>query len=150
MVVLSVRAYCSATPPWYAAAAVRTAVLALDAREQRALGVDAELVAVAGDRGLEELGVRREDERRELGHRRVEQELRLHRVPVLRVEVGAPRAVDAEAEPAQWLGLAAGASSESQPASSAAAPPARPAPSTARRDEMGHPPIIERGGWVAP
>ena len=26
MVVLSVRAYCSATPPWYAAAAVRTAV----------------------------------------------------------------------------------------------------------------------------
>ena len=92
MVVLSVRAYCSATPPWYAAAAVRTACLAVDACEQRTLGVDAELVAVAGDRGVEELGVRREDERRELRHCRVEQELRLHRVPVLRVDVGSRRA----------------------------------------------------------
>ena len=90
--VLSVRAYCSGD-----AAVVRRGrrahrLLAVEALEQRALGVDAELVAVAGDRGVEDPGVRGEDERRELRQRRVEQELRLHRVPVLRVEVGSGRA----------------------------------------------------------
>ena len=138
MVVLSVRAYCPATPPWYAAAAVRTAVLALDAREQRALGVDAELVAVAGDRGVEDLGVRREDERRELRQRRdragtapAPSPSPAGRTPVQRSRL----AVRSAARRGSLVPAScAGVSSASQPASSAAAPPARPAPSTARRD----------------
>jgi hypothetical protein len=61
-------------------------VLALDPGEQGRLGVEPELVAVAADGRLEDVGVRGQHERRELGQRGVEQELRLHGLPVLRVE----------------------------------------------------------------
>ncbi len=51
--------------------------------EQRVLGVPAEPVAVVGDRRVQQPGVRREDEGRELGQLRVEQELGADGVPVL-------------------------------------------------------------------
>jgi hypothetical protein len=59
----------------------------LEAGQQRGLGVGGQLVAVAVDGRLQGRCVRGEDERRELRELGVEQELRAHRVPVLRVEL---------------------------------------------------------------
>ena len=151
MVVLSVRAYCSATPPWYAAAAVRTPVSRSRPASSALLGVDAELVAVAGDRGVEDLGVRREDERRELRQRRVERELRLHRVPVLRVDVGSCRGGARRRCAAQDDGALVGGGRTACRRSRirrAARPRRRPDRRRARRVETRGSPAHLGGGWL--
>ena len=62
-------------------------VLELDALEQGALGVEGQPLPVVVDGGVDLRGVRREHERRELCHGRVQRELCPHRLPVGRVEL---------------------------------------------------------------
>ena len=91
--------------------------------------------------------MRREDERRELRHRRVEQELRLHRVPVLRVEIGQPPRSTREAEPVLGggaCGRVVGVAAGEQRGRAAGQTGAEHGAS----GREGHPPILRRViGW---
>ena len=145
IVVLSVRAYCSATPP-----CVRRGGRAHRLPRGRCPASSASRCRGRARRGSRRsrrrgAGVRREHERRELRHRRVEQELRLHRVPVLRVEVGRRRAVDAEAEPAVAGWPRARRRSRSR---RAARPRRRPGRRRARRVGTRGSPAHLDGGWL--